>query len=119
MILKYFNINEFDSPDLVGSGEEMKSSVLLMLDRARELAEIPFNITSGYRTPEHNSIIGGVPNSAHIKGYAVDILCTSGVDRFKIIEAALKVGFNRIGIGNTFIHLDNDPTKPQNVIWTY
>jgi len=31
----------------------------------------------------------------------------------------LEVGFTRIGIGNTFIHVDIDKDKSQNVIWTY
>ena len=34
-------------------------------------------------------------------------------------DAALKVGFKRIGVGKTFIHLDDDMTLPQNVIWNY
>lgn len=29
-------------------------------------------ITSGYRNPRVNKVVGGVPNSAHAKGYAVD-----------------------------------------------
>jgi hypothetical protein len=29
------------------------------------------------------------------------------------------VGFNRIGVANTFIHVDNDPSLPEDVIWTY
>jgi hypothetical protein len=31
----------------------------------------------------------------------------------------MKAGFNRIGIADTFIHVDNDPGKAENVIWTY
>lgn len=120
MDLKYFNISEFDSPDLVGSGEEMKASFLNMLDKCRELADTPFYITSGFRTYEHNkSLVGSSLDSSHLNGFAADIRCLSSVERFKIIKAALEVGFNRIGIGNTFIHLDNDPTKPKNVIWNY
>ena len=31
----------------------------------------------------------------------------------------MAVGFNRIGIAGTFIHVDLDFDKSQNVIWTY
>lgn len=117
--MKHFNINEFESPDLKGSGQYMKSEFLDMLDSARELAGIPFVITSGYRTPEHNKNVGGVSSSSHLKGWAADISCIDSVSRHKIITSLLRSGFNRIGVGKTFIHTDCDPTKPKNVIWTY
>ena len=31
----------------------------------------------------------------------------------------VEVGFTRIGVGNTFIHVDIDENKSSNVIWTY
>lgn len=117
--MKYFKISEFDSPDVPGSGRKMKSSTLELLEATREKAGIPFVITSGYRTRLHNQRVGGVHSSSHTKGYAVDIRCKNSKDRFKIIEAALEVGFNRIGVSGNFIHLDNDPYKVKNVIWTY
>jgi len=117
--MRYFKIEEFDSPDLVGSGEEMKQTTLNLLDNTRHMADVPFVITSGYRTPTHNKKVGGVKGSSHVKGYAVDIRCNNSSDRFKIILAALKCGFNRIGVSGNFIHLDNDPDKPKNLIWTY
>ena len=54
MTLKYFKLSEFDSPDEVGSGSKMNYTFLEKLDKARGLAEIPFKITSGYRTKEYN-----------------------------------------------------------------
>lgn len=117
--MKYFKISEFDSPDIKGSGKKMKQSTLLLLDECREIAGIPFIISSGYRSVKHNRKVGGVTNSSHRKGYAVDIRCKGVSGKFKIINAALKVGFNRIGVSSMFVHLDNDPNKKQNVIWTY
>lgn len=89
------------------------------LDEAREIAGVPFKITSGFRSKEQNKKAGGVEDSAHLSGYAVDIACTSDINRYKIQTALLKVGFNRLGIGETFIHADIDPNKPANVIWHY
>lgn len=117
--LKHFTLDEFDSPDLPTSGQEMDITFLTMLDNARDIADISFRITSGYRTKSHNQQIGGVPDSAHTKGRAADIAATSGTKRWIIINSLLQAGFNRIGIANTFIHVDNDPDKPQSVIWTY
>lgn len=117
--MKHFKISEFDSPDVIGSGSKMKRSTLNLLERCREFANIPFVITSGYRTKSHNKRVGGVQSSSHTKGYAVDISCRNSSDRFKIIDAAIKVGFHRIGVSGNFIHLDNDPQKKDDLIWTY
>lgn len=124
--MKYFNYEEFDSPDVQGSGQMMQNKILMMLDKARELYGKPMHITSGFRTPAHNEKVGGkMPDengnggSSHLRGLAVDIACTQSRDRFDLIDSLLEVGFVRLGIADTFIHADIDPDKAQHVIWTY
>lgn len=117
--MKYFNYSEFDSPDLKGSGNKMDAKLLMMLDRIRDIVGEPIIITSGFRTLEHNKAIGGVDGSSHTKGLAVDIAIRNSRMRFKLINAILQVGINRIGIADNFIHIDIDPNKDKDVIWTY
>lgn len=99
--------------------ENMNADFLNKLDEAREIANIPFIINSAYRSPEHNAKIGGKPNSSHIKGLAVDISVTNSRQRFIVLNALLNVGFTRIGIADTFLHVDLDSEKSKDVIWTY
>ena len=96
----------------------MNKEFLFVLDEAREFAGIPFIINSAYRSPDHPLSIKN-PSSSHIKGLAVDIKATDSATRFKIVKALIEVGFTRIGIADTFIHVDLDFDKTQNVIWTY
>ena len=96
----------------------MNESFLMRLDEAREYAGIPFIINSAYRSPTHPESIKR-PTSSHIKGLAVDISATSSRQRGLILEALRAVGFNRIGIANTFIHVDMDYDKDQDVTWLY
>lgn len=124
--MKYFNYTEFDSPDVQGSGQLMDKALLEMLDEVREKFDKPIHITSGFRTPAHNEAVGGkMPDkngnggSSHLKGLAVDISCNNSADRFDLINCLLYVGFNRIGVAKTFIHVDIDFDKAQGVIWTY
>ena len=93
--------------------------LMMMLDKARGLADIPFVINSGARDMAHNRTIGGSATSSHILGKAVDIECRSSSDRMTMLSALLETGFNRIGVANNFIHVDIDEEKPQNLMWTY
>lgn len=124
-MLKYFNFDEFDSPDEDGSGlpttdgGKMSISFLHKLDEARAIAGVPFKITSGYRSEKHNATVGGRVGSSHLKGVAVDIRCNNSADRTKIINSLVKVGLGRrMGIAKTFIHTDDDKDKPA-AIWLY
>jgi len=122
---KHFKWKEFDCKSGKGKGiDNMKMNFICMLDDAREIAGIPFKITSGYRTPAHNQALReegyrASKNSSHMKGIAADISAYDPITRFKILQSLLKVGFNRIGIAETFIHCDMDIEKTQNLIWTY
>ena len=116
---EHFSREEFDSKGVgdEGTGDNMHDAFISKLHQARVLANIPFKINSGYRSPQHNASVGGVPNSSHTKGWAADIAVTSTQNRFLIINSLLSVGFNRIGVYKTFCHVDLDPDKPKNVIW--
>ena len=116
MALKYFKLSEFD--DAPGTGKNMKKEFLTKLDKARAIADVPFNITSGYRSKETNNRVGGVSTSSHLKGLAADISCKDSSTRQKIVNALIQAGFTRIGISNTFIHCDTDKDK-QDAIWLY
>ena len=117
--MKYFNYTEFDSPDVQGSGQMMDKNFLDLLDMARDKFDKPIHINSGFRTPQHNESVGGTESSSHLKGLAVDVACIASGDRFELIDIFLDLGINRIGIADTFIHIDVDPDKSPNVIWTY
>ena len=44
-----------------------------VLDAIRERIGKPIEVLSGYRCPEHNAEVRGVPNSQHVEGTAADI----------------------------------------------
>ena len=60
------------------------------------VASIGGTVTSGTRTAKHNEDVGGVPNSFHVKGQAVDIAKTAGMTLGKIIKAFEKEGVSLI-----------------------
>jgi len=65
----------------------------------------PIIITSGYRCPKHNREVGGVVNSQHILGKAVDIK-VRGVSPKKVGEVARKIGFSFIKVYSSWTHID-------------
>jgi uncharacterized protein YcbK (DUF882 family) len=114
--IKFFNKKEFNCSCCGKSS--ISANLILKLDLARELAETPFVITSAYRCSKHNKEVGGVKNSAHVKGLAVDIAIPDNIARLNILRGLIIAGFRRIGIGKDFIHADIDKSKPNN-LWLY
>ena len=124
VMYKYFKLSEFDSPDRPGSGELMEHDVVQALDIARDIYGYPMIITSGFRTVDYNRQLIDMgypasPKSSHLLGWAVDIAVTDNERRFLMLEALLDAGFNRIGLGAGFIHVDMDPYKKPNALWIY
>ena len=112
----FFNKKEFNCRCCATSN--ISANLVLKLDLARELADTPFIITSGYRCSKHNQEVGGVKDSAHVLGLAVDIAVPDNVARLHILRGLIIAGFRRIGIGKDFIHADIDKSKPNN-LWLY
>ena len=65
------NINNM--PD-INSLDNMLELICYCLQPLREKIKKPMIITSGYRNSEVNKLVGGVANSQHTKGQAVDFV---------------------------------------------
>lgn len=82
-----------------------------VLEELRYDLNAPIIITSGYRTPEYNTKIGGAPRSQHVQGRAADIQVKSYTPA-QVHETILrlhgigKVRLGGLGVYNTFVHLD-------------
>lgn len=116
--LKYFEPEEFERCTPPCHMEECNDSALLMLDTLRDLCGFPIYLNSAYRTVSYEKKKGRTGTSSHCKGVAFDIRCVDTRDRYVLVRNALKVGFTRIGIGKTYIHVDCDYSKHDS-IWLY
>ena len=120
---KYFTEQELAD---TRTGEcRMDEAFMVKLVKLRELYGKPMRITSGYRSKETNSAVGGAENSPHMHGKAVDVY-VSGAAALNLIRLALEVGFTGIGVSqkgaSRFIHIDtmdNSPSQPRPTIWSY
>lgn len=110
-----FNLNEFHSKD----GQEVPHKYYKnVTELARNLQELRNNIGrpvivsgSGYRSPEHNKAVGGVPHSQHLTASAADISVKGMTPKelAKKIEHLIEEGKmvnGGIGIYPTFVHYD-------------
>lgn len=96
----------------------LKDDLVYKLDRAREFYGHPIIITSGYRDPERNTSVGGVSDSAHCTGQAVDIRAPLDFEmREKLAWALGAAGFWRIGIYSKHMHADVSQDLPSPACW--
>ena len=130
MTIQYFKLSEFDGKNekgerIPGTGGNIRASTLIKCDELRVRFGKPLIVASGYRTPERNKQVGGVKNSSHLLGYAVDWKNIApqpsewDTELIAFLDAAWAAGFRRFGIMATGIHTDDDPTKGSPAIWDY
>ena len=113
-LTKNFNLSEFQSKD----GAEMPQEVCVNIQKvANQLQTIrdylcfPIHVLSGYRSIDHNKAVGGVKNSYHTLGMAVDCYCKEITNKeflqafeFLISEGSILEG--GLGIYPWGIHYD-------------
>jgi|TARA_R110000822_G_scaffold84847_2_gene198993 zinc D-Ala-D-Ala carboxypeptidase len=106
---------------------EMNDEFMSKLEQLRIKFNEPMIITSGYRHPAHNMVVGGDRFSAHIQGRAVDVL-VMGRPALRLVRLALECGMTGIGVAQRgpdskrFIHIDdleNSQENPRPWIWSY
>jgi len=97
--------------------EDMDDDFMDMLQMARDIAGIPFHINSGFRCVDHNSDVGGVLGSMHTRGKAADIRARNNAERGDVVNAVIRAGFNRVGIYESFIHVDTKYPTGQKMTW--
>ena len=98
---------------------------VLELQRVRIAFGGPMRITSGYRCPQRNAVVGGARYSAHVDGRAVDVSVAHGYDALDLVRAALEcritgVGVSRKSGGRGFVHLDMSRAPGKRpALWSY
>jgi uncharacterized protein YcbK (DUF882 family) len=110
-----FSLREFKSKD----GAPTPTSVVPALKELAAQLEIlrmalggaAMSINSGYRSPNHNSNVGGATNSQHLYGRAADVVVTGYSSKQvadKIEELIASGAMKQGGLGryNTFTHYD-------------
>jgi zinc D-Ala-D-Ala carboxypeptidase len=81
------------------------------LEKIRALLGAPLNIDSGYRCPALNRAVGGVPDSAHVQGYAADFVCPGYGSPLQIARAIAgsAIAFDQCIQEGSWCHVSFDP----------
>ena len=103
-----FTVGEFACRD--GSDVVFVSPKLVMvLQCIRSYFNAQVKITSGYRTPQYNKLVGGATNSQHCYGMAADII-VEGISVQDVASFARKIMPDWGGVGlyiaQGFTHID-------------
>lgn len=75
------------------AADNIERLVDVLLDPARERLGSPIRVTSGYRCPELNALVGGVGDSQHMRGEAADISCH---DNRRLLEILKELPYDQL-----------------------
>ena len=109
-----FNANEFlhagvSWDNLPSETRDNITAVAQRLQAIRDIIGLPIQITSGYRTPQHNRKVGGHPKSYHVKGQAADIV-VQGMPASRV-QHLLRHWSGGLGSYASFTHIDIGPKR--------
>ncbi len=87
------------------------------LERVRDLVG-ELHISSGFRSPKLNTVIGGSVNSAHTQGYAADFTAERFGTPLQVCEAIRSSGihFDQLIMEGTWTHFSIDPRQRQETL---
>jgi len=98
-------------------GAPPQPRLITELQALRDKFGAPMVITSATRCKEHNTAIGGAPDSMHLQGLAVDVMVKPSL-RWALLADAMAMGVWRgVGVNTSFIHLDLRTDTP--TVWVY
>ena len=86
-------IDNTPTPDAVANLCTLMTEVL---EPARCKLGAPIIITSGYRCPALNKVVGGVNTSQHMMGQAADLVCTKLEDKKRLFEILKKMDIDQL-----------------------
>ena len=112
------NINNM--PD-INSLDNMLELIVYCLQPIRDKLKKPMNITSGYRNPLVNRLVGGVGNSQHTNGQAVDFT-VPGMTPTQIVDFIKKSGIEFDQLINEYdkwTHISYNKSKNRKQILKY
>ncbi len=84
--------------------DNIKALVDNLLQPLRDVWGGPIFINSGYRCPELNKAVGGVPTSQHTKGQAADCGCTDPLALARLVKR-MGLVYDQMGVYPSFVHL--------------
>lgn len=86
--------------------DSIKNFTINLLQPLRDWAEASLNISSGYRCPELNKLVGGSATSQHVKGEAADVWCPVKTP-YQLARAVIELGleFDQMILYPGFVHL--------------
>lgn len=87
------------------------------LERVRELLG-PFHISSAFRSAKLNAAVGGSSGSAHLDGYAADIVCPGFGTPLEVCQALASSGipFDQLIQEGGWSHISVAPAMRQEVL---
>ncbi len=92
-----------------GFPKEPEMALVELAEQVREHFDRPVIVSSGVRCPEHNMVVGGVANSRHLTGKAMDfqVAGKGASEVLAYIKALPRVRYC-YGIDANFVHMDVD-----------
>ena len=104
--IKYFTPDEFSCKCGCGAGE-MNEKLIRNADKVREHFNAPITVSSGRRCAANNARVGGVSNSRHLYGNAMDF-CVKGKSSATVLAyvQSLPDITYAYAIDGSFVHMD-------------
>ena len=113
-LAEFLNVEKYpDNKPTLQVVANLTYGCLMLLEPAREAIGCPIIVTSGFRNPRVNPLVGGVRNSQHLIGQAADIRPQDPA-RFQRLVAFLKAQAltDQLLTGNGWLHISWSPFTP-------